>query len=200
MGDHQIRVLERGSGAFCLNRAAGLAERNSLGQRETLRGDRWMLPTRGAGSSPSWPTALHGGRRQQKRQNEMQWNTQTIVTRIEDFQDLLSAAEIHSHYRPSYNPRPRRRIQIRHVGSIPMRESGYIIYLTGRGDEARGKGMAEIRGFIRQQEICILYSKQVLPTSVTWTTSGTSQVNATPPIFPRGWHWRDDCADLEGLP
>jgi len=101
MGDHQIRVLERGSGAFRLNRAAGLAERNSLGQRETLRGDRWMLPMRGAGSSPSWPTALHGGRRQQKRQ--MQWNTQTIVTRIEDFQDSLSTAGTHSHHRPSYN-------------------------------------------------------------------------------------------------
>lgn len=99
----------------------------------------------------------------------------TIVTRIEDFQDLLSTTA-GTHFPPpsllqfladkeDSNPTrklsPDERIRLR--------------YLLGwEGCDAQGKGMVGIRGFVRQQEFRALYSEHVLPTSVVRAPSVAS--------------------------
>ena len=74
------------------------------------------------------------------------------------------------------------------VDGILLREwVGISLRLQVRGMRI-GAGTVEFRGFVRQQEFCIPYSKQVLPTSFAWAPFSSSQMNATLEVISRGWH------------
>jgi len=109
----------------------------------------------------------------------------TTVTRIEGFQDLFSTtAGIHfpppsllQSVAEKEDSDPTRRLN-------PDERIGLRYLLGWEGRDAQGKGMVGIRGFVRQQEFCSLYSEHVLPTpvsrapSVTSTNSEVSTVNS----------------------
>ena len=162
------------------NRAAGLARHNSLDVGRTTRD----TPRR------SVDTPHTRGRRFSFLADSLPWQTKptketeqyakdhpfrTIVTRIEDFQDLLSTtAGIH------FPPPSLLQSLAEKEDSDPNRklnpdERIRLHYLLGwEGCDAQGKGMVGIRGFVRQQGFRILYSEHVLPTSVTRAPSVAS--------------------------
>ena len=97
------------------------------------------------------------------------------VTCIEGFQDLLSTTPgIH------FPPPPLLQSLAEKEDEDPTRrlrpdERIRLHYLLGwEGRDSQGKGMVGIRGFVRQQEFCILYSEHVLPTLVARAPSVTS--------------------------
>ena len=99
----------------------------------------------------------------------------TVVTRLEGFQDLLSTtAGIH------FPPPPLLQSLAEKEDVDPTRrlnpdERIRLHYLLGwEGRDSHGKGMVGIRGFVRQQELCILYSEHVSPTPVARAPSVTS--------------------------
>lgn len=175
-----------------LNRATGLARHNSLDVGRTTRD----TPRR------SMDTPHPRGRRFSFLADGLPWQTKaaketeqhtkdhpfrTTVTRIEGFQDLFSTtAGIH------FPPPPLLKSLAEKEDLDPTRkldpdERIRLHYLLGwEGRDSQGKGMVGIRGFVRQQEFCILYSEHVLPTpvarapSVTSTNSEASTENSPP--------------------
>lgn len=174
-----------------LNRATSLARHGSLDIRRTTRDS----PRRSV-------DAPHPrGRRLSFLADGLPWQTKavkqteqhakdhpfrTTVTRIEGFRDLFSTtAGIH------FSVPPLLRSIAEKEDSDPTRkldpdERVQLHYLLGwEGRDAQGKGMVGIRGFVRQQEFCALYSEHVLPIpatrapSVTSTTSESSATNSS---------------------
>jgi 1-phosphatidylinositol-3-phosphate 5-kinase len=111
----------------------------------------------------------------------------TIVTRIEGFQDLFSTT-VGTHFPPPSLLRslaekedtdPTRRLN-------PDELMRLRCLLGWEGRDAQGKGMVGARGFVRQQEFCILYSEHVLSAavsrapSVASTSSEASTVTSPP--------------------
>ena len=95
-----------------------------------------------------------------------------IVTRIEGFQDLLSTTAGIYFPPPSLLQSLAEKEDSDPTRKLSPDERTRLHYLLGwEGCDARGKGMVGIRGFVRQQELRILYSEHVLPASVTRTPS-----------------------------
>lgn len=98
-----------------------------------------------------------------------------ITTRIEDFQGLLSTT-------PGivFPPPPLLRSIAEKEDSDPTHrlnpdERIRLRYLLGwEGRDAQAKGMVGIRGFVRHQEFCALYSEHVLSTPIARAPSVTS--------------------------
>ena len=175
-----------------MNRATGVARRNTLDAGRTTRD----TPRR------SMDTPHPRSRRfsfladnlpwQVKATKETEQHTKdhpfrTIVTRIEGFQDSFSTtAGIH------FPPPPLLQSLAEKEDSDPSRrldpdERIRLHYLLGwEGRDSRGKGMVGVPGFVRQQELCILYSEHVLPTpvsrapSVASTNSEVSTADSSP--------------------
>jgi 1-phosphatidylinositol-3-phosphate 5-kinase len=163
-----------------LNRATSLARHGSLDIRRTARDTprRSMDAPRPRGRRLSfladglpWQTRAT----KQTEQDAKGRPFRTIVTRIEDFQDLLSTtAGI------VFPPPPLLRSIAEKEGSNPTRrlnpdERIRLHYLLGwEGREAQAKGMVGTRGFVRHQEFCALYSEHVLSTPITRTPSTVS--------------------------
>ena len=163
-----------------LNRATGLARRNSLDVGRTtkdtprrsvdaphVRGRRFSF----LADSLPWQTKPAKETEQHAKGHPFR----TIVTHIEGSQDLFSTtAGVH------FPPPPLLQSLAEKEDSDPTRklnpdERIRLHYLLGwEGREAQGKGMVGIRGFVRQQEFCILYSEQVLPTPVARVPSVAS--------------------------
>ena len=108
-------------------------------------------------------------------QHAKQHPFRTIVTRIEGFQDLLSTTAGINFPPPSLlqslaemeDSDPTRRLN--------PDERIRLRYLLGwEGRDTQGKGMVGIRGFVRQQEFCALYSEYVLSTPISRAPSVTS--------------------------
>lgn len=163
-----------------LNRATGLARRNSLDVGRTTRDT----------ARQSMDNPHPRGRRFSFLADNLPWQTKaaketeqhakdhpfrTVVTRLEGFQDLLSTtAGIH------FPPPPLLQSLAEKEDVDPTRrlnpdERIRLHYLLGwEGRDSHGKGMVGIRGFVRQQELCILYSEHVSPTPVARAPSVTS--------------------------
>ena len=175
-----------------LNRATGLARRNSLDvgriTRDTSRRSADNSHPRGrrfsflADNLP-WQTKAAKETEQHAKDHPFR----VIVTRLEGFQDLLSTtAGIH------FPPPPLLQSLAEKEDIDPTRklnpdERIGLHYLLGwEGRDSQAKGMVGIRGFVRQQEFCILYSEHVSPTpttrapSVTSTYSEASTANSSP--------------------
>lgn len=177
-----------------LHRASRIARHNSLDIRRTTRD----TPRR------SMDAPSPRGRRISFLADGLPWQTKTpketeqhvqdrpfraTVSGIEGFQDLFSTtAGI------GFPPPPLVRYLAEKEDTDPTRrlnpdERIRLHYLLGwEGRDAQGKGMVGIRGFVRQQELCVLYSEHVLPTpavrapSVTSTISETSTVSSNPSV------------------
>jgi len=166
-----------------LNRATGLARRNSLdigrSARDTPRRSMETPHPRGRRFSflaDNLPWQAKAAKETEQHAKDHPFRA--TVTRIESFQDLLSTTTgIH------FPPPPLLRSLAEKEDSDSNRrlnpdERIRLHYLLGwEGRDAQGKGMVGIRGFVRQQEFCILYAEHVLPTSPTRAPSVASTIS-----------------------
>jgi len=168
------------------NRATGLARRNTLDIGRTVRDTpRRSMDTPHPRSrrfsfladSLPWQAKVAKETEQHAKNHPFR----ATVTRIEGFQDLLSTTT-----GIQFPPPSLLRSLAEKEDSDPTRrlnpdERIRLHYLLGwEGRDAQGTGMVGIRGFVRQQEFCILYSEHVLPTSATREPSVTSTISEAP--------------------
>lgn len=168
-----------------LNRATSIARHNSLDIRGTTRD----TPRRSMDAPHSRSRRIsfladglpwHTKATKQAEQDVEDHSFRTIVTRIEDFQDLLSTTTGIVFPPPSLL----RSIAEREESDLTHRlnpdERIRLHYLLGwEGRDAQAKGMIGIRGFVRHQEFCVLYSEHVSSTAVTRAPSVTSTSSET---------------------
>lgn len=174
-----------------LNRATSLARHNSLDIRRTVRD----TPRR------SMDAPHPRGRRLSFLADGLPWQTKPpkqteqhtedhpfrmIVTHIEGFQDLFSTTTGIHFPPPSLLRSIAEREELDPTRRLNPDERIRLHCLLGwEGRDAQAKGMVGIRGFVRQQEICALYSEYVLPIpdtrapSITSTDSETLTANSS---------------------
>jgi 1-phosphatidylinositol-3-phosphate 5-kinase len=160
-----------------LTRATTLARHGSLDLRRTVRD----TPRR------SMDAPHPRGRRLSFLADGLPWQTKATkpteqhtedhpfrmaVTRIEGFQDLLSTTTGICFPPPPLLQSIAEREDLDPSRRLNPDERIRLHCLLGwEGRDAHAKGMIGVRGFVRQQEICALYSEHVLPIPVTRTPS-----------------------------
>ena len=163
-----------------LNRATSLARHNSLDIRRTAKD----TPRR------SMDASHPRSRRLSFLADGLPWQTKAvepveqdikghlfrkIATRIEDFQDLLSTTAGIVFPPPSLLLSIAEKEDSDSTRRLKPDERMRLHSLLGwEGRDAQAKGMVGIRGFVRHQELCTLYSEHVLSTPVTRAPSVTS--------------------------
>ena len=174
-----------------LHRATGLARRNSLDVGRTTRDS----PRRSVDNphprvrrfsflADNLPWQTKAARETEQHAKDHPFRG--TVTRIEGYQDLLSTTAGIHFQPPSLLLSLAEKEDIDPTRRLNPDERIRLHYLLGwEGRDSQGKGMVGIRGFVRQQEFCILYSEHVFLTpvsrapSVTSTNSETSAANSS---------------------
>ena len=163
-----------------LNRATSLARHGSLDSRRTARDAprRSMDAPRQRSRRISFLADGLPWQARTVKQTEQDVKGRpfrTIAARLEDFQDLLSTTAGVVFPPPPLLRSIAEKEDLNPTHRLDPDERIRLHYLLGwEGRDAQAKGMVGIRGFVRHQEFCALYSEHVLSTPITRAPSTTS--------------------------
>ena len=173
-----------------LNRATSLARHSSLDIRRTTRDTprRSMDAPRPRTRKLSfladglpWQTKAT----KETKQDAENHPFRTIVTRIEDSQDLFSTTAGIVFPPPTLLRSIAEKEGSDSTHRLNPDEQIRLHYLLGwEGRDAHANGMFGTRGFVRHQEFCALYSEHVSPTPVTRAPSVASTNSEAPTATP----------------